>query len=1541
MSAGKGLLETGQWLVDDENTSMRSQADQRFTTRTGRNGYEPAGLHVVGEGTVNSYLSVSTFRRLLAILICLALLPLVPGGWSEKVTQSAHVSVSSPRSVSRTPPTDVLPERSLANGARFGESKAVVPRRASGAIEYTVNHTTFFTNGTQITGNSNLYPGDYPLLMTYDGINDRIYIADSTLGLFFLNLSSPGRRSFLSVPARWGNVAVTYDTADNQLYMLDQTTNLTGVDPATGKITLHVRVGYDPVSVTPDPATGNLYTVSYASQTTGMINVVDPSTASVIASIAVGDQVSFIAYDPVSHAMVLLREGDNEISAINDTTEQIVATVSVGNLPDGIAFDPLDRTLWVANGDGNNIAILNASTYSLEDRIYNVTDAGSLAFDPEAGVMLVGQGIWQPICCTVFPSNGLHQVSVINATNWGVTRVLNTSSTINDLVAIPATNMVAGLDFINQSIYLWNATTFAQKLETPLNTEPQGIASIPGSPFEMVAESESNELAEVSATTGIPTANISTAPSPYDVAYDSVHDTLWVSDKATGEITPVNLSTGTTLPSVPVGGEPQGVAIDPVSQEVYVAVLGSGRVFAISLKNNSVAGSVAIGNGPVSTIYDPLTGDILATESGSGRLAVIDPANHTVIDQIGLGSTTQPWAAVYDPATHDIYVANNFPNNITIINATTYRTAGSLPAGTGSVAIALDGATGDLLVAESTGPETPGYLSVVDPGMGTLLQEVPVGTDPEGVMYDSSTGSIFVTDRGTNSLSVMGIVPRLVLSSFTASPGTVNTGQSINFTVATTGGAAPLNFSYEGLPAGCVSIDLPHLLCTPSSAGYFNVTAFVGDAGGVLLHARVMIHVLSVFFLKDFIAHPSVLDLGQTTTLYANVSYGTPAYTYNYSGLPSGCPSVNASMVNCTPTVTGNFTVQVNVSDAAGTRVQGQVHIVIHPPLKVIGFSATPSSLLMGNSTVLTTSVAGGTGSDGYVYTGLPPGCGTLNLTAMTCVPTGIGNFTLTVTVIDTLGQHSTATTLLKVSKGAVPFIATLTISQVSFDLGNRTYLNLTIAGGRPPYTVSYNSLPSGCVSANSTALPCTPDAVGSYGPISATVTDLNGSQIQSNRVNLTVHPLPTVSSFTVLPGLIYIGNHTDINVSVSGGVSPYRYVYTGLPSGCASMDTASLLCIPTVPGYYQISVTITDQQGRSATSSPVDLSVDSSPGSLLITAVTANPNPVVVGQRTEISITVSGGTPPYTFHYLGLPPGCGSVDANPVNCTSTSPGNYTLTVSVHDASGKVANATLFLVVKGAISPLSVTLTTNLTVVQVGHPFTLSADVIGGVGPFTYEWSLNGTNLTGSVDSPILSTNRSSPGAYSYSVWVRDSMGELVRGGPVLVEVTLTPPLRLTAVMISPTNATLDQGASQGFSAFVTCSPSPCPSGVVYRWSISPLDLGQLNSTGGSAVELEAGNQSGYGTLTVTATVDSSVMSTAVNVTVEPEPSHGTGAWFGLPITYWVVSGVIILAVVASALVIIRHRARRNTGPTTEGEGEVGRYQPPEYHSDPSNRGSP
>jgi hypothetical protein len=258
---------------------------------------------------------------------------------------------------------------------------------------------------------------------------------------------------------------------------------------------------------------------------------------------------------------------------------------------------------------------------------------------------------------------------------------------------------------------------------------------------------------------------------------------------------------------------------------------------------------------------------------------------------------------------------------------------------------------------------------------------------------------------------------------------------------------------------------------------------------------------------------------------------------------------------------------------------------------QIIGFSFLPNPIFLGNSTTIGVNASGGSGALTFAYVGLPPGCSSQNLTRFTCWPAASGVYPVNATVTDQVGAHDSAIVNLTVQPtggGAGPQITAFGAQPAVLSIGQSTHFVVAVQGGVGALSYDYQLLPPGCSSANLSDLLCTPTTTGAFHP-HVEVTDASGNRTGAD-TGLTVNPIvapgPSISLFAAAPATVRAGTPTTFLVSVSGGVAPLTYAYSGLPPGCDAVNAPSLNCTPTDPGVFPVQASIQDSLGRYANSS-------------------------------------------------------------------------------------------------------------------------------------------------------------------------------------------------------------------------------------------------------------------------------------------------------------------------------------------------------------------
>jgi YVTN family beta-propeller protein len=133
---------------------------------------------------------------------------------------------------------------------------------------------------------------------------------------------------------------------------------------------------------------------------------------------------------------------------------------------------------------------------------------------------------------------------------------------------------------------------------------------------------------------------------------------------------------------------------------------------------------------------------------------------------------------------------------------TTYAVVKNVSVGSEPEGVAYDSGRGEIFVA-NYGSNT---ASVISDTTYAVVATVSIGSEPYGVAYDSGKGEIFVTNYGSNTVSVILDHAALVAPSVSSSPSTVDQGQTSNLTssaVAT--GAAPYTYLWFSEAPGATS----------------------------------------------------------------------------------------------------------------------------------------------------------------------------------------------------------------------------------------------------------------------------------------------------------------------------------------------------------------------------------------------------------------------------------------------------------------------------------------------------------------------------------------------------------------------------------------------------------------------------------------------------------------------------------------------------------------------------------------------------------------
>jgi len=541
-----------------------------------------------------------------------------------------------------------------------------------------------------------------------------------------------------------------------------------------------------------------------------------------------------------------------------------------------------------------------------------------------------------------------------------------------------------------------------------------------------------------------------------------------------------------------------------------------------------------------------------------------------------------------------------------------------------------------------------------NPGLcSAVISYTPAIANATSVSY-ALTGATTGAGSGTGSGSIFNTGVTTVTISASNGCGTVSNNFNVTVndnqppvitappTVTINGWCAPVSLATAGTTLGTpVTSDNCGVLSVVNNApalfpvGTTTVTWTVTDlhANTATATQHVVVNPETITFsATETSVSCNVADGGNHTNgaISTTVGGGTTPYSYAWTGGATGAD----------PSGLAAGTYSVTVTDAHGCSKTIATNVG-QPPAIVNTPTIVNVSCHGGNGSI--SAVASG-GTAGYTYAWRTGGAGSAHADDLSSAPAG----TYTVTVTDakgcTLSNSFTITQPTALTLSA-------TCDNVSCHGGDNGSISTTVGGGITPYSYSWSGAAHG---SNPTGL--------SAGTYDVTVTDAHGCSISGSSTISQPATAVNVTGTTVNLSC-YGADNGSITTSVSGGTPGYTYTWS---NGAHIANLTGLTA-----GSY--TVTVSDSKGCTC----AHTFTITQPAAISITALVTNVS-CYGGSDGGINISVSGGSPPYTYvwsngSYLadptGLAAGCYSVTVTDAHrCTAT--GSYTITQPAKGKSG-------------------------------------------------------------------------------------------------------------------------------------------------------------------------------------------------------------------------------------------------------------------------------
>jgi gliding motility-associated-like protein len=678
------------------------------------------------------------------------------------------------------------------------------------------------------------------------------------------------------------------------------------------------------------------------------------------------------------------------------------------------------------------------------------------------------------------------------------------------------------------------------------------------------------------------------------------------------------------------GGVQNGVAFVPSVSGQYIVTSTNSVCVGIDTVDIIVNSNPTVSGTAINPLCSNLSGEIAITiSSGQAPYTVLwsNGANSNTIQNLSSGIYT---VSVTDnnnciaAASYTISIPSPISLSAVVANSNCTNSA------TGAIDISVSGGTAPYFYTWSNGATIQDLTNLLG---GTYAITV---TDNNGC---TESDSFQITQ--TTGLSITSNVVNPTC-------GTTNNGL---IDISVFGGTPAYAYLWSN---GSSTQDL-------SSLGTGTYSVSVTDANGCV--ATVVYTLTAPIPLSISFTNNNIGCFGDSTGyINSNVTGGQSPYSYFWN--------TGANTPNITNVIAGTYTLTVN--DAGGCTSTSSVQIYQPQLPLVISAAITPSQCFGVNNGSIDIFATGGTVLYNYNWSN---GATTQDLQNISS-----GNYSL----ILTDGNGCIYDTAFVVSQPALPLTSQTSQVNVSCQNGNNGFVNLTVSGGQQPYSYNWSngqttqdlfSLSAGtytliltdgngCIAYDTVTI-VQPSIAFSLGGVITNVAcfgastgfiDLNVSggvapytyiwnnggsnqdlsNLQAGNYNIIVfdanncqesqsfsitQPTFDLQANTVVEDLICTSNETgSIDVTVTGGTSPYSYLWT---NGQTVQDLINV-------GTGNYSLTISDNNGCQITLSE-NISAPAQP--LTTSATTANVSCFGFSDG-QITLATLGGVSPYEYQW-------------------------------------------------------------------------------------------------------------------------------------------------------------------------------------------------------------------------------------------------------------------------------------------------------------------
>lgn len=501
-------------------------------------------------------------------------------------------------------------------------------------------------------------------------------------------------------------------------------------------------------------------------------------------------------------------------------------------------------------------------------------------------------------------------------------------------------------------------------------------------------------------------------------------------------------------------------------------------------------------------------------------------------------------------------------------------------------------------------------------------------------------------------------------------------GTPYSSAVTASGGMAPYTFKViEGTAP------------TGNRCGHFEFTVMATDMLGCYGVRKYAVDIGTTIDIGPADLPPATACLPYNETIIPNGGVGT----YRFSGTPPLDLHLNPAtgVLFGTPATAGTYQFPVTATDSAGCTATRIYTLLVKPNTLTIA----PSNPILPDGFVgvpyqQTFTPAGCPGPFTCTVTDSTLPTDPTELTLTNCVLSGIplreATYTFTVNASDPSGSAGKQSYKLAIHCAPIT-ISPATLPNGVVGIGYSAQLQGSSLVG-PPYTFALapgSVLPPGFTPPLTAGgiISGTPPTTAGLFEFFVVATDRFGCS-STQKITITILPAPVCQSLALSPSTVPNGivgsTYPLTGITAMGGVAPYTFsILSGaLPPGLMLSMAGFLYSTPTptTTGSYCVTILATDSGGCRGTIT-YTIIINPAPCPTISLSPSTLP-PATVSVPYTLTLTPSGGTPPYMFSVFSgaLPFNLSLSSTGTISGTPTGPGGSSVTIIATDANGCIGS---------------------------------------------------------------------------------------------------------------------------------------------------------------------------------------------------------------------------------------------------------------------------